>query len=134
MRYVLLHYVPHKLVAGNRFWRRSDAPLAFSDRVAGAILGAPSEGTRAADLQMTGTYGNGRMPSPPEALFITDGNENAPIWAGRPAQDEYVDDRWSAVVPTAVLAPGTHRLRVWAFLGPGVPLRHLGGDIEIRIR
>jgi len=134
MRYVLIHYVPHKLVAGNWFWRRSDEPLRFSDRIEGAILGAPSEGTRASDLQMTGTYGNDRMPSPPKALFVTDGNENALIWADRQAQDEYVQDRWTAVVPTAVLAPGTHRLRVWAFLGQGVPLLQLGGDIEVRIQ
>lgn len=134
MRYVLLHYVPHKLVAGNWFWHRSDEALRFSDRIEGAIIGAPSEGTRASDLQLTGTYGNERMPSPPEALFVTDGNENTPIWAGRPNRDEYVQDRWSAVIPTAVLAAGAHRFRVWAFLGQSVPLLHLGGDIEVRIR
>jgi hypothetical protein len=74
------------------------------------------------------------MPSPPKALFVTDGNENALIWAGRQAQDEYVQDRWTAVAPTAVLAPGTHRLRVWAFLGQGVRLLQLGDDIEVRIQ
>jgi hypothetical protein len=37
-------------------------------------------------------------------------------------------------VPTAILAPGMHRLRVWAFLGQGAPLLQLGGDIEARIR
>ena len=132
IRYVLQHYVPDKLVAENWFWRRSDEPLRFGDRSLGKALRVPSKGTPQWDLQIAGTYGDERV-APPKALYVTDGNENTPIWAGRPAPDEYILNRWSAWVPTAWLAPGLHRIRVWALPEDGVPMLRLGDDIELRI-
>jgi len=134
MRYVLQHYVPHALVAENWFWKRSSDPLQFSDRKVGTTMDTPADATTAWDLRIAGTYGTDSLTAPPKAIFLTDGDENTPIWAGRPAPDEYLQERWSAVVPTAVLAPGGHRLRVWAFRGQGVPLLQLGSQIEVRIR
>jgi hypothetical protein len=65
---------------------------------------------------------------------VTDGNENTPIWAGRPNKDEYDQGQWSAWVPTAILVAGTHRLRVWIFQGQGLPMVQLGGDIQTTTR
>ncbi len=134
MRYVLAHYVPWKLVAGNWFWKRSDRPLRFSDRSEGAHSGVPSEWPRAADLRVSGTYGSARTDSPPAALFVTDGEQDTPIWAGRPDAADLREDRWSVEIPTATLAPGDHRIRVWTFREQGAPLLQLGTDILLRLR
>jgi hypothetical protein len=134
MRYVLSHYVPLKLVAGNWFWQRSDAPLQFSGRNEGAILDAPFAGSSVVDLQVSGTYANDQRMSPPQALFVTDGDDNVPIWVGQPDTDDLRDGRWSADIPTAVLTPGIHRIRVWAFRAKGMPMPKLGDDVELQIR
>jgi hypothetical protein len=133
MRYVLSHYLPWKFVAGSWFWHRSDQPLRFADRREGTVSSTPSAWSQASDLRVSGSYGSDRANSRPEALIVTDGDENAPLWAGRPDGDDLVEGRWSAEIPTAVLAPGKHRLRVWAFREKGAPLVQLGADIELEI-
>jgi hypothetical protein len=133
MRYVLSHYVPWKFVAGNWFWQRSDEPLRFSDRSEGAIADAPSVGNRASDVRLSGTYGSDRATARPKALIVTDDDENAPLWAGQPAEDELLEGRWSAEIPTAALAPGNHRVRVWAFGENGAPLVQLGTDVDFHL-
>ncbi len=131
MRYVLSHYVPWKFVAGNWFWRRSDEPQRFSDHPEGAISDAPSTWKRATDLRVSGTYGSDRTGPSPTALIVTDGDENAPIWAGQPDSDDLVAGRWSVEIPTAALAPGRHRVRVWAFREKEAPLVQLGTDVDV---
>ena len=134
MRYVLSHYLPLKFVAGNWFWQRSEEPLHFADRREGTVSSTPSAWNRASDLRVSGTYGSDRATSPPEALIVTDGDENAPLWAGKPEGDDLVEGRWTVEIPTAVLAPGKHRVRVWAFREKGAPIVQLGADIEFEIK
>jgi hypothetical protein len=65
---------------------------------------------------------------------VTDGDDNVPIWAGQPDTDDLREGRWSADIPTAVLMPGIHRVRVWAFRAQGIPMPKLGDDVELQIR
>ena len=134
MRYVLTHYRPGKLVADNWFWRRTEEPLRFAGRARGATVDRASEATRGWDLPLTGTYGSELEKAPPKALFVTDGDENAPISANRPDVDEQLRNRWSVRIPTAPLVSGPHRIRVWAFQDETVPMLQLGDDLELEIR
>ena len=133
-RHVLSHYVPDRVVADNWFWRRSDGPPRFSSQSVGATTSAPSEAVQAWDPVIAGEYAAEPHSSRPKALFVTVGDTNTPIWAGRPNRDDLEQNRWSAVVPTAALSKGKHRIRVWAFHEKQTPMIQLGDHVDLHIR
>ena len=84
------------------------------------------------DALVTGTLDSNTARA--RAYFVTVGYDNSPIWAGRPDPDEARAGRWSAVVPTGALAPGHHRLRMWAFVDPETAMLQLGRDVVLDVR
>lgn len=133
-RYVITHYVPERDIAGSWFWRRARALPTYADSVVGAIVDAPSEGSRSWDLPVNGTWRKEGLASSAQGLLVTVGDENTPVWAGRLESDDAAHGRWSAVLPTAGLTPGKHRVRIWAIQDEGAPMPLLGEIPDLQIR
>jgi hypothetical protein len=134
VRHVLTHFVPDRFIAGNWFWRRSDAPLSFSNSEIGVLTKAPVEGTRRWDLAVNGMYRKQTLAALPEGILVTIGDDNVPVWAGRLDLDEFVRGEWSALIPTAALSPGKHRVRIWAMRGEGTAMPLVGEIRDLQIR
>jgi hypothetical protein len=131
---VLEHYVPDRLVEDNWFWRRSDEPLQYSSRRIGNLSDAPAEGTRDSDLPLHGVYLAEASVPLPRGLIVTDGDANVPVWAGQISAGEFAASKWTAVLPTAALSSGAHRVRVWAIPESGRVMPMLGEIEDLRIR
>ena len=125
-RHVMASYRPYRLVGSHWFWQRAKSPYRFDDGPAGSLDPVPSEVSRKRDVVATGSLN--AAPSAPDtvAVFVTLGEKNVPIWAGRTVKREGRTFRFHADVPTAALDPGTALLKFWLMTDTAGPLQLLG--------
>lgn len=131
--YIMAHYVPARTVAGNAFWQRSGRPLTWSDERIGRVTLHAASATHAADARIEGTIEIDPSRPPPTALMLTTGEPARPLWSGQVERQAWREGRWSAVVPTAALPRGHHRLQGWAFVETPPRWIRLGEPIDMRI-
>jgi hypothetical protein len=125
-RHVMASYRPYRLVGSHWFWQRAESPYRFDDGPAGSLDPVPSQVSRRRDVIATGSLTT--VPSDPDAVavFVTLGEDNIPIWAGRTVKREGETFRFHADVPTASLDPGAVLLRFWMMTDAAGPLKLLG--------
>ena len=131
--YVLTHYVPDKLVAGNGFWRRASGPPVWSQERIGSATIHPAIASRRFDASLRGTLTSEQALHPPSALLLTADEPPRPLWAGVPDGPAWRGGAWSVTLPTAALPAGTHRLQAWARRDTTAEWVRLGEAVDVRI-
>lgn len=131
--YVLSHYEPDAVVAGNWFWRRAAGPPVWSDDRVGEVRNYPRAASRVPDARIDGTLPADEAQRLPEALIVTVGTPPRPLWAGRPDAGAWRAGAWSVTLPTAVLSPGTHKVQAWVRRETPGRFVRLGEAVDVRI-
>jgi hypothetical protein len=133
-RYVMEHYEPFRLVGEHWFWHRRESPPRFTTEPVGSADVTSLEGTCKKDVEISGTLNV--VPTAPEhaAVYISHGEANQLIWAGRTVVEKDGAWRWTATIPTASLPVGQNKLRFWLMYVPDTMLYPLGHDVQLVVR
>lgn len=144
---VLTHYKPYKTVESHWFWKRSDQPFKFTktNEINGYVESIPTEPIHPSEtLTLTGWSILPKTNQPADAVYLSEGKNNRLIAVGqvninRPDVTQFLSNLkakksgWVLRVPTAILSPGNHLMKVWSYDAKTNQLIEIGEPFNLKI-
>ncbi len=145
---VLNHYKPYKTVESHWFWKRSDQPFKFTqtNEINGYVESIPTEPIQPSEtLTLTGWSILPKINQPADAVYLSEGTNNRLIAVGqvninRPDVAQFLSNLkakksgWVLRVPTAILSPGNHLMKVWNYDAKRNQLIQISEPFNLNIR
>lgn len=145
---VLTHYKPYKTVESHWFWKRSDQAFKFTETnlINGYVESIPTEAIHPSEsLTLTGWSIIPKTNQPADAVYLSEGENNRLIAVGqvninRPDVVQFLSNLkakksgWVIQVPTAILSPETHLMKVWSYDAKANQLIQIGEPFNLKIR
>ncbi|MFM6453081.1 MAG: hypothetical protein ACKPH7_14880, partial [Planktothrix sp.] len=144
---VLKTYQPYKTVQSHWFWKRSNQPLKFTQTklLNGSIESIPTQPIHQQDdLSIGGWSILPQQSKPADAVYLSLGENNQLIAVGQvniPRPDvvqvlsnpKLEQSGWMIRVPTAILSPGNHQMKVWSYDSKTHQLTQIGKSFNLTI-
>ncbi|MFM6192603.1 hypothetical protein [Planktothrix sp.] len=144
---VLKTYQPYKTVQSHWFWKRSNQPLKFTQTklLNGSIESIPTQAIHQQDDLLIGGWSIlPQQSKPADAVYLSLGENNQLIAVGqvniaRPdvvqvlSNPKLEQSGWMIRVPTAILSPGNHQMKVWSYDSKTHQLTQIGKSFNLTI-
>ncbi|MFM6450232.1 MAG: hypothetical protein ACKPH7_00340, partial [Planktothrix sp.] len=144
---VLKTYQPYKTVQSHWFWKRSNQPLKFTQTklLNGSIESIPTQAIHQQDDLLIGGWSIlPQQSKPADAVYLSLGENNQLISVGqvniaRPdvvqvlSNPKLEQSGWMIRVPTAILPPGNHQMKVWGYDSKTHQLTQIGKSFNLTI-
>ena len=134
VRFVLENYRPFLVIGEHWFWRRSELPMHFGTKIEGSLDANPQIVDRTRDMEFSGNFRPGFHPTDVSAIFVTIGEQNTPVWAGRLPKEDAARSRWTATLPTAALDAGATLIRFWIMENLDKTINPLGDGVLVTVQ
>jgi hypothetical protein len=134
VRFVLENYRPFRVIGEYWFWRLSEHPMRFGPRIEGSLDAYPQTVDRTQDMEFFGNLRPGLHPPDVSAIFVTIGEQNTPVWAGRLSKEDGARSRWTVTLPTAALSAGATLIRFWVMENLDTTLYPLGDGALVTVQ
>jgi len=134
VEHVLSRFEPYRLIGDSWFWREREVDFRRIERGDGRS-GIVKRATTRVDLVVEGTIDASvpRGDVERSAILLTAGDADRPIWAGRWEANVSAGRNYTAVVPTAALGRGPHRVKVWALHAADGSMWQLGDVLVLEL-